>query len=309
MASASRLRGSASTTSTAEPCSSATGPECPSTPTCESSEPTRQPLTCSTADTPVSRSASPGSAKGPTTPGTSGPSSPDSFAFYDPESLSLRTSQATFDLGFTPSLPTLPAWGWMSGGELYELPMSAPLTDESVYSSLLPTPVSQDVQKQPEAHLAKKVESGAGETITSLTVMTRQYAATGEWSNKLLPTPTRRDEKGRNQRNDDSCLPGAVMLLPTRDSGEFQSLARAAYKLLPTPRGGSQTETVALLPTPAAADGERGPDYAAETREGTGGDSLVTTIAAMRGELTATPFAAGSESVASLLDPPTKEAA
>jgi hypothetical protein len=106
----------------------------------------------------------------------------------------------------------------MSGGELYELPMSAPLTDESVYSSLLPTPVSQDVQKQPEAHLAKKVESGAGETITSLTVMTRQYAATGEWSNKLLPTP-------------------------------------------------------------AAADGERGPDYAAETRDGTGGDTLVTTIA------------------------------
>jgi hypothetical protein len=34
----------------------------------------------------------------------------------------------------------------------------------------------------------------------------------GKWSNeeRLLPTPTSRDYKGRNQRNDDSCLPGAI---------------------------------------------------------------------------------------------------
>ena len=39
----------------------------------------------------------------------------------------------------------------------------------------------------------------------------------------LLPTPTTRDHKGRNQRNDATCLPGAVALLPTpnaRDGGE-----------------------------------------------------------------------------------------
>jgi hypothetical protein len=27
---------------------------------------------------------------------------------------------------------------------------------------------------------------------------------------KLLPTPTSRDHKGRNQRDDDTCLPGAL---------------------------------------------------------------------------------------------------
>jgi len=234
-----------------------------------SSEPTRQPLTCSTADTRASLSPSQGSEKGPTTPATSGPSSPDSFAFYDPESSSLRTSQATFDLGFTPSLPTLPAWGWMSGGELYERPMSEPLTSALDSSSLLPTattepmtgtpratrggsqtetvallptPVAQDDQKQPAAHLAKKVDSGAGETITSLTVMSRQYAETGEWSNKLLPTP-------------------------------------------------------------AAADGERGPDYAAETRDGTGGTPVPTGVSIPP------PSDDGKPSPETLLDPPTKEAA
>jgi len=52
----------------------------------------------------------------------------------------------------------------------------------------------------------------------------------------LLPTPTSRDHKGRNQRNDDTCLAGAH---------------------LPTPRatrGGSSTETVELLPTPSAGN-------------------------------------------------------
>jgi hypothetical protein len=85
----------------------------------------------------------------------------------------------------------------MSGGELYELQPSAPLIDENGSSLLLPTPLSQDDQKQPEAHLAKKVESGAGATITSLTVMSRQFAKTGEWSNHLLlPTPTAHDATG-----------------------------------------------------------------------------------------------------------------
>lgn len=33
----------------------------------------------------------------------------------------------------------------------------------------------------------------------------------------LLPTPTARDHKGRNQRDDATCLPGAVATLPTGD--------------------------------------------------------------------------------------------
>ena len=37
----------------------------------------------------------------------------------------------------------------------------------------------------------------------------------------------------------------------------------------------------ALLPTPAAWDGDRGPDYARAGRDGSGGDDLVTTVARM----------------------------
>jgi hypothetical protein len=57
---------------------------------------------------------------------------------------------------------------------------------------------------------------------------------------QLLPTPTSRDHKGRNQRDDETCLAGA------------------------------------LLPTPNAADGARGQDFARANREGSGGDDLVT---------------------------------
>lgn len=57
---------------------------------------------------------------------------------------------------------------------------------------------------------------------------------------RLLPTPTSGDHKGPNQRQDDSCLHGA------------------------------------LLPTPAAADGQRGQDFARAGRDGSGGDDLVT---------------------------------
>lgn len=84
--------------------------------------------------------------------------------------------------------------------------------------TLLPTPVANDDHKTAAAHLAKKVASGAGEAITSLDVMARQAAATGEWSNRLLPTP-------------------------------------------------------------AAWDGDRGPDYARANRDGSGGDDLVTIVA------------------------------
>ena len=97
----------------------------------------------------------------------------------------------------------------------------------------------------------------------------------GEASVGLLPTPTTRDHKGRNQRDDASCLTGA---------------------LLPTPRatcGGSNTETVALLskesanngngmgmplgiavqllPTPSVADSQGGH----ERRGGKRGDELL----------------------------------
>lgn len=239
LASASRPPGSASTTSTAEPCSSATGPECRSTPTCASSEPTPHESTCSTADTPASRSASQASAKARTTPGISGLSSPDSFAYYDPESSSLRTSQATFDLGFTPSLPTLPAWGWMSAGELFERPMSEPLTSEHDSSSLLGTPNSHE-----RTHSPRSVDHGvqlANQVALLPTPCSQEPGGTPE---RFLERKNR-DGANRTAENGNLSLTHTVQLLPTpttddannvtRASGTFDSLARTAHNLLPTP--------------------------------------------------------------------------
>lgn len=48
--------------------------------------------------------------------------------------------------------------------------------------------------------MAKKVASGAGETITSLTVMVRQYQRGGVMDNHLLlPTPMAADGTGGRQ--------------------------------------------------------------------------------------------------------------
>ncbi len=62
----------------------------------------------------------------------------------------------------------------------------------------------------------------------------------------LLPTPAARDHKGPAD--------------PNREGGHD------LYSAL------------ALLPTPAASDGARGPDYARVGRDGSGGDDLITTV-------------------------------
>lgn len=76
---------------------------------------------------------------------TCGPTWQMPFAYYDPDSRCLRTSQATFPWDSTPSSPTLPAWGSMQGGELFARPTPAPLTVARDCSSLqLPTPTASE---------------------------------------------------------------------------------------------------------------------------------------------------------------------
>lgn len=112
----------------------------------------------------------------------------------------------------------------------------------------------------------------------------------------LLPTPTQSDGGGRGhltrsgERGDELLLPGVARAYATGD-------------LLPTPtatatatdgkRNDSPSELERntpnlgainhYLPTPAAADGQRGQDFARAGREGSGGDDLVTlTVKATR---------------------------
>lgn len=132
----------------------------------------------------------------------------------------------------------------------------------------------------------------------------------------MLPTPTRGDGTGggrpatakrRWPNSEDSLRDAARTLLPTPSAyestptDEFVDEVRAnlddphSRLYLPGRKWHSQrtlSRMAPLLPTPAAADSQRGPDYAAATREETGGDSLTTTVA----KLLPTPTAGDSRS-------------
>ena len=108
---------------------------------------------------------------------TSGQNSFAAFAYYDPDSSSLKTSQATlFEDSNEPSV-TLPVSGFMRDGVCYALPTLVRLTDESD-SLLLPTPTTQDGANlgAPAQHRRKTLPLNARV--------------------QLLPTPT--VEQGRN---------------------------------------------------------------------------------------------------------------
>lgn len=84
------------------------------------------------------------------TPATSGPTSLQPSAFYDPDSQCWKTSPATSLWALPMSSVTLPRWGMTRGGELYELPTPEPPTAANGSSSLLPTPVADHSRGLPQ---------------------------------------------------------------------------------------------------------------------------------------------------------------
>jgi hypothetical protein len=62
-------------------------------------------------------------------------------------------------------------------------------------------------------------------------------------------------------------------------SGMTRSGSVFELRMSAPPTDGSASSSLPTLPTPAAWDGDRGPDYARMNREGSGGDDLVTTMA------------------------------
>ncbi len=151
------------------------------------------------------------------------------FAFYDHASACLRTCEATLLSDSTEFLVTLPASGSMRSGRLFQRPRLVLATSGSAFSSLLPTPRAQD-----GPHGGPGQTNGRGEPDS--------LPAIGQ----LLPTPTRRDHKGRNQRDDDTCLPGALLPTPQAKNNENQPSDNYGMNL-----------GEALLPTPVA-DNSRG---------------------------------------------------
>jgi hypothetical protein len=211
--------------------------------------------------------------------GTSGRTSRTPFAFFDPESRSLRTSQDTFDLGLPTSSPILPASGSMRSGALYAHRRSALPTDASGCSSSpqLPTPTARDwkgegyegqlpnavvLLKTPTAQLAinggsqhpdKRKAGGHGPTLA-------------DEVEHLLPTPRASDgaKDGPNQRDSkgDLALPSAVVqLLPTPTVADSRG-TRNATSGRTNPDSKHHAGTTlnnlvfdgSLLPTPRASD-------------------------------------------------------
>jgi len=95
--------------------------------------------TCSSAGTPANPSASPASEPENTTNDTYGPTSTASFATYDPDSSSWRTSQGTFPWGSDEFLETWPRAGTTRNGIAFQQQPLAPLTGATA-PSLWPTP-------------------------------------------------------------------------------------------------------------------------------------------------------------------------
>lgn len=149
----------------------------------------------------------------------------------------------------------------------------------AVHHKLMPTPMVGYTGTPVEEYLDRKAASGGGRTVNDLKVVVEQLLPTPRSSDtngagehgeggqdlrtvvdRMLPTPTTRDHKGANQRGDDSCLPGAVNLLPTPNAARGQggvtyghgnlTLAGAVSGSAPTPRPSPDGSTTSDDPPP-----------------------------------------------------------
>lgn len=75
---------------------------------------------------------------------TSGRTSEEPYATYDPESRSWKTSPDTSRAGSRKSSQTLPRTGYTRGGRLFAQPTPERRTDVNGCSRLLPTPMARD---------------------------------------------------------------------------------------------------------------------------------------------------------------------
>ena len=130
---------------------------------------------------------------------------------------------------------------------------------------LLPTPSAADGGG---GHLTR---SGERDDELLLPGIARAYG-----NGDLLPTPNAQDGNGGGRFNSEghqSTLPGTVReLLPTPVARDHKGSGPSDAN-----RNSPNLSAIdILLPTPAAADGQRGQDYARSNREGSGGDDLIT---------------------------------
>ncbi len=202
--------------------------------------------TSSPEDSPANPSAPQGNEKPKTTPDGSGPNTLESYAWWDPDTCSWKTSQVSLLPEWETYSETWPRQGMTRNGKAYQRQRLVPPISGGG-SSLWPTPVAQDDQKTPEAHMAMKqrMPGGPRQKPTSLTVVVKGVER-GLW-----PTPTVADS--RSTRN---------ATVRNRESEGHP--------------GTTLTDAVEMWPTPTSSDGTGGPgssgrDGGPNLRTATGG--------------------------------------
>ncbi len=160
--------------------------------------------------------------------------------------------------------------------------MSEPPTSEPGFSSLLPTPTAQTGGDGERSDGFRRLLAPEIRRTLLPTPCSQEPGGTPE---RFLERKNRADNGNRTMENGNLSLTHTVALLPTptgddannvtRESGEFQSLARTAHALLPTPRTRDHhaqgveasdrrqgvwgadlpSEVRRLLPTPTRQDG------------------------------------------------------
>jgi len=224
---------------------------------------------------------------------TCGPMYEMPLAQYDPGEQCWKTSEATSLWALPMSSLTLPAWGSLRDGALFEQPTPVRLTTGHDFSSL-PTPVADhsrglaqsgtDFQSLPNVAMGlmptpKAADGERGRDLPRLRPDTcsRELSTT---VGHLMPTPTAQaakhtlDDRGPGTPDDANLWSVAGRLLPTpavNDMGagkdpqawkEWAARQKAADGR-PAPHGKSlEQEALKMLPTPQAGDANTGMDLA-----------------------------------------------
>jgi hypothetical protein len=181
------------------------------------------------------------------------------LAQYDRDSQCWRTSEATSLWALEMSSLTLPTWGGMRNGELFEQQKPEPLTTERDYSSL-PTPTARDYKEQTLGWTWQR------DGVTQEDTLPRALTA-------ILPTPTAQaakhltmDDRGTGSKDDHNLWSVAGRLLPTpavndiragKDPQAWEEWAarQKAADGRPAPHGKSlEQEALKMLPTPIAME-------------------------------------------------------
>jgi hypothetical protein len=182
----------------------------------------------------------------------------ESSVKFDLDTLSWKTHQCLWEEDLEPSSLTLPKWGMMRNGVLWERITSPLLTEETESGSLLPTPTCADATMGAILNDNTKLitlKSGKLRKISNQGVsgsigLARTVA--------MWPTPQARDYKGssgRSLKGLELDLPTKVKMWPTPTCHNAKECDAPAEAIRNTPtlchvaRGGDKTQPKHLNPT------------------------------------------------------------